>query len=64
MHKLAAPIYLKLSELMKTHVFEKVDRLLGLNSEAFLFLNSIDEVWRDHCAHIGTIRNIFLYLDR
>jgi len=28
------------------------------------FLEALDELWRKHCKHMSSIRNIFLYLDR
>ena len=65
MHKLASPTYKKLSALCEYYTFEKVDSLsLQLHRDNTSFLQLVDDVWRCHCEHMRTIRNIFLYLDR
>ena len=38
--------------------------LIRQTSDHKTFLALVDEVWRDHCEQLNTIRNIFLYLDR
>ena len=65
MHKLAPSIYSKLSKEMENYVREKVDSLQNHSHlDHVNFLQQVDKVWRAHCDHTSTIRNIFLYLDR
>lgn len=65
MHKLASPTYRKLSALCEHYTYEKVDSLsLQLHRDNTSFLQLVDDVWRCHCDHMLTTRNIFLYLDR
>ena len=65
MHKLASSIYTKLSNEMKKYVIHKVNSLQKhTHLDHANFLLQVDSVWRAHCDHISTIRNIFLYLDR
>ena len=65
MHKLAPSIYAKLSTEMVKFVNSKVDSLRNqTHLDHVNFLQQVDSVWRAHCDHVSTIRNIFLYLDR
>ena len=65
LHKLAPSVYTKLSVLCEKYVFQKVDSLTTQTQrDHFAFLCLVDDVWRSHCDHILTIRNIFLYMDR
>lgn len=64
LHKLSNKIYEKLRIECEAYINEKVDSLCGHSSDHWLFLELCDNIWRDHCEHMITIRNIFLYLDR
>ena len=65
MHKLAASTYTKLSKEIEKFVINKVDSLRNqTHLDHVSFLQQVDTVWRAHCDHASTIRNIFMYLDR
>lgn len=66
MHKLSANLYNNLYRECETHINEHVDSLISQAkcTDSSLFLSAFDKVWQDHCQHMNTIRNIFLYLDR
>jgi len=69
--KMSARLYDQLVGELRVKISEKV-QLLGehMKSQAAggidsaVFLNTVDDVWRDHIDQLQTIRNIFLYLDR
>jgi len=65
-HKLAPSIYAQLASQCQEYVFANVDRLLdqSYHGDHASFLLLADSVWGQHCEHVITIRNIFLYLDR
>ncbi|KAG2482358.1 hypothetical protein HYH03_018708 [Edaphochlamys debaryana] len=65
LHKMADKLYSRLQQECDTHISAHVASLgdcLGL--EAVAYLDRVDAVWRDHCAQMLLIRQIFLYLDR
>lgn len=64
MHKLSAKIYENLRKECEIHITKVVESLVGQTSDHSTFLGIVDNVWRDHIDQMGTIRNIFLYLDR
>jgi hypothetical protein len=79
LHKFSVSIYDKLREKCKVHINTKVDSLsqqvlykpsnvvivLTVNQSTHPnFLEVVDRVWKEHCEHMLTIRNIFLYLDQ
>ncbi len=73
LHKMAAQTYEKLRVECDVHITSRIDNLVVIGSSALsdsnsldhtAFLESVDAMWQDHCEHMITIRNIFLYLDR
>ena len=64
MHKLGSWLYEQLSQVCKEQVYKLVDSLIGKTSDQNVFLISIDDVWREHCTQMVSLRNIFLHLDR
>jgi cullin 4 len=79
LHKFSVSIYDKLREKCKVHINTKVDSLsqqvlykpsnvvivLTVNQSTHPnFLEVVDRVWKEHCEHMLTIRNIFLFLDQ
>eukprot|EP01038_Epipyxis_sp_PR26KG_P012401 gene12401-16634_t len=63
-HKLASKIYSLLVAECETNISRSVDSLLNQTCDHKIFLGLVDQIWKDHCEQINTIRNIFLYLDR
>src|SRR6056297_66681 len=67
-HKMGARLYDRLRMECARHVAAVVGSLASGGVEGFmdpaLFLAKVDDVWQDHCEHMLTIRNIFLYMDR
>ena len=57
-------LYDNLSTECEYYATAKVDSLLVDNIDNHAFLHCVDNVWKNHCDHTSTIRNIFLYLDR
>jgi cullin 4 len=64
MHKMAAETYEKLSAECDRHISSRVEALENPSLHYVSFLEAVDTMWQDHCEHMITIRNIFLYLDR
>lgn len=64
MHKLGSWLYEQLSQVCKEQVYELVDGLIGKTSDQSVFLITMDEVWKEHCTQMASLRNIFLHLDR
>ena len=64
MHKLGESLYNRLKNECATFINESVDSLIAKTSDNAIFLGLVDQVWRDHCDNMNTLRNIFLYLDR
>jgi len=64
LHKLSASTYEKLERECESYINKKVDSLISDITDQQLFLEQVDYIWTNHCDHMRTIRNIFLYLDR
>jgi cullin-4 len=64
MHKLGNWLYEELGVVCKDHIFNLVDSLIGKTSDQTVFLMTMDQVWREHCDQMVSLRNIFLHLDR
>ena len=62
--KYSQKLYDDLSAELLGHVVRKVESLLNHTGDSADFLVFVDSVWTDHCEQLGTIRNIFLRLDR
>eukprot|EP00611_Tribonema_gayanum_P003928 TRINITY_DN13167_c0_g1_i1.p1 TRINITY_DN13167_c0_g1~~TRINITY_DN13167_c0_g1_i1.p1 ORF type:complete len:679 (+),score=298.77 TRINITY_DN13167_c0_g1_i1:25-2037(+) len=61
---MAARLYERLSAVCDAHVGAALRGLVGATPDHAAYLSLVAATWRDHCAHMLTIRNIFLYLDR
>lgn len=64
MHKLGNWLYKKLNTEVEGYIHAMVDSLVGKTSDQSYFLSIVDNVWKEHCEQMTTIRNVFLYLDR
>jgi hypothetical protein len=78
MHKLGKKLYENVQGECEKFINESVDNLSGQallcasssgsssssSSNSVAFLSLVDVMWQGHCSHMGTLRNIFLYLDR
>jgi cullin 4 len=64
-HKYSQRLYDDLVTELRVHVSRQFVALFSLQAtDNADFLIALDNVWTDHCATLGTVRNVFLYLDR
>lgn len=68
--KQADQLYAALAEVLKEFIVAKVSFIQKSHQtvqdfqQVDIFLSQVQQTWRDHCAQLSTIRNIFLFLDR
>jgi cullin 4 len=63
-HRMAARLYERLSAVCDAHIGARAAALAAPTPDTHAFLTRVASTWADHCEHMLTIRNIFLYLDR
>ena len=63
-HKMAPRLYERLSGVCDAHIAACTKALAAPTPDMHTFLTRLAAAWADHCEHMLTVRNIFLYLDR
>ncbi|MFH4982332.1 hypothetical protein AB6A40_009041 [Gnathostoma spinigerum] len=63
-YNLTNEMYLKLRQCILVHVTNELGRLLSESNAMLYFLQSLNNLWLEHCQQMVMIRSIFLFFDR